>query len=113
VDTDSVGPIRESEHGFTYAICFVDRASRLYAVYFMRGRAHPNVLNCAKTFARDHAHLLTHTRKKGVVDLWHTDGAGEFLGSKLEAWAAALGRKMQLVMVLWCVAEENLISLEP
>ena len=57
----------------------------------MRGRAHPNVLNCAKNFARDHAHLLKHTRKKGVVDLWHTDGAGEFLDSKLELWAAALG----------------------
>jgi len=50
IDTDIMGPMTESDHGFTYAINFVDRSSRLYAVYFMRGREHPNVLDAAKTF---------------------------------------------------------------
>jgi len=82
----------ESNHGFTYyAINFVDRSSRLYAVYFMRGREHPNILDAAKTFMRDHAHLLTKTRVPGVVDLWHCNNAGEFTDAKLEAWAAAQG----------------------
>jgi len=91
IDTDIMGPMTESDHGFTYAINFVDRSSRLYAVYFMRGREHPNVLDAAKTFMRDHAHLLTKTRVPGVVDLWHCDNAGEFTDAKLEAWAAAQG----------------------
>jgi transposase InsO family protein len=91
IDTDIMGPLAESDQGFTYAINFVDRSSRLYAVYFMRGREHPNVLDAAKTFMRDHAHLLTKTRVPGVVDLWHCDNAGEFTDMKLEAWAAAQG----------------------
>jgi len=57
IDTDISGPLPSSDHGFTYAINFVDRSSRFYAVYFMRGREHPNVLDAAKTFMRDYAHL--------------------------------------------------------
>ena len=60
---------KASNHGITYAINFCDRYSGMYAVYFMRGREHPNVLNAAKMFTRDHVHLLTSTRVRGVIDL--------------------------------------------
>ena len=66
----------------------------MYSVYFMRGRDHPNVLNAAKTFTRDHAHLLTSTRVPGVIDPWHYDNAGEFIDGKVEAWAAAMGTQL-------------------
>jgi len=60
IDSDLCGPFESSDHDFTYAINFVDRYSRLYAVYFLHGREHPNVLDAAKTFMRDHAYLSGH-----------------------------------------------------
>jgi hypothetical protein len=81
IDSELAGPFPEIPHGFTHAVNFVDRYSRLYAVYFLRGTKHPNVLNAAQTFVREHAHLLTRTRKRGIVDEWHTDNGPE-------CWAA-------------------------
>ena len=42
--------------------------------------------------------FLTHGRKKGVIDLLHCDGAGDFLDSKVEAWAAALGTQRSFLV---------------
>jgi transposase InsO family protein len=59
-------------------------------VYFLRGTKHPNVLNAAQTFVREHAHLLTHTRKRGIVDEWHTDNGPEYTSSDMDRWAAEI-----------------------
>jgi transposase InsO family protein len=90
IDSDIAGPFPESPHGFTHAINFVDRFSRLYAVYFLRGTKHPNVLHAAELFIKDHAYLLVHTRQRGCVDEWHTDNGPEFTSTDMERWAAEM-----------------------
>lgn len=90
IDSDLAGPFPESPHGFTYAINFVDRYSRFYAVYFLRSTKHPNVLHAAQIFVKDHSHMLLHTRQRGTVDEWHTDNGPEFTSNDIAKWAAEM-----------------------
>ena len=51
IDSDTAGPFPESLQGFTHAINFVDRFSRLFSVYFFRGLKAPNISDAARASA--------------------------------------------------------------
>ncbi len=78
-------------HGFTHIINFVDRYSRLFAVYFLPNLKQPNIVDSARAFVRDHGHLLLRTLRPGTVDLWHTNNGTEFQNADIDLWATEMG----------------------
>ena len=98
IDSDTAGPFPESVHGFTPAMNFVDRYSRLFAVYFLRDLKQPNIVNAVRAFVRDHGHLLLRTLRPGTVDLWHTDNGTEFQNADIDLWATEMGLRRSYSM---------------
>ena len=91
ISSDLCGPFPPSPHGFTFAINFVDHYSTVIAVYFLRDPVNAEqVINAARAFMRDHAHLLVKTRVACVVDEWHCDNGTQFTSASVEEFCAVL-----------------------
>ena len=93
VASDLNGPIKLlpwSVHKFVYAINFVDYFSGVIAVYFLEKGDSAEILGAIRAFLRDHAHLLTKTRRPGIIDEWLTDNASYFTSELIDELCTVL-----------------------
>ena len=90
VNSDLLGPLPASVNGgFTYAINFVDKATRTAAVAFLKSKHSDNVLEALKQFQNRYKDLLT----DGRVKEWRTDAGGEFTSNSLDDFCEELSIK--------------------
>ena len=80
ISSDLCGPFPKSVDGFTYALCFVDGATKYAALYLLKSKASVEVTDAFKAFLKDHKDHLTHGRRV----TWHTDNGGEFTSHNLD-----------------------------
>ena len=77
VSSDLCGPFPESVlANFTYAIVFVDRATKWVATYYLKGKHSSGVRAAFEQFIADHKQYLEWNN--GTILTWHTDNGGEF-----------------------------------
>ena len=89
VYSDLCGPFPVSVlSNFTYAIVFVDRATRWVATYYLKDRSAVGVKAAFEQFIADHCSHLAWNR--GCVAEWHTDNGGEFMSADLDQFLVEL-----------------------
>lgn len=90
VNSDLLGPLPASVNGgYTYAICFVDKATRTADIAFLKSKHADNVLEALKQFQNRHKDLLPN----GRVKEWRTDAGGEFTSHNLDDFCEELAIK--------------------
>ena len=79
VSSDLCGPFPKSVDGFTFVICFIDKATDYSAIYLLRSKSADEVKSAFESFLEDHKTHLSH----GKTVTWHTDNGGEFMSHDL------------------------------
>lgn len=91
ISSDLCGPFDPSAFsGFTYAIVFVDLATRWVSVYFLPSKHSSEVLSAFRQFLADHKDELK--ANKGV-SVWHTDNGGEFTSGDVQEFCKELSTR--------------------
>ena len=80
ISSDLCGPFPKSVDGFTYALCFVDGATKYAALYLLKSKSSLDVTAAFESFLNDHKDHLAH----GKRITWHTDNGGEFMSHDLD-----------------------------
>ena len=84
-----------SIHKYKYAVGFLDHATGIFAVEYIKSKQSDHVQEAFKRFIRKHKRYLHDSRNPnpGCVYQWHTDNGGEFISDNLDTFCDELSIK--------------------